>query len=69
MDGQPVEMIVDWSDSSQNVDKTLRAGSGVLYKVSPVVVAVSAYPDIKVTVNVYPSEWRFLQHRSGIQIE
>ena len=54
VDGQPVEMIVDWSDSSQNVDKTLRAGSGVLYKVSPVVVAVSAYPDIKITVNVYP---------------
>lgn len=55
VDGQPVEMIVDWSDSSQNVAKTLRAGSGVLYKVSPVVVAVSAYPDIKITVNVYPS--------------
>ena len=55
VDGQPVEMIVDWSNSSQNVAKTLRAGSGVLYKVSPVVVAVSAYPDIKITVNVYPS--------------
>lgn len=55
VDGQPVEMIVDWSDASQNVAKTLRAGSGVLYKVSPVVVAVSAYPDIKITVNVYPS--------------
>ena len=55
VNGQPVEMIVDWSDSSQNVAKKLRAGSGVLYKVSPVVVAVSAYPDIKITVNVYPS--------------
>ena len=33
VDGQPVEMIVDWSNSSQNVAKTLRAGSGVLYKV------------------------------------
>uniref|UniRef100_A0A7R9XQW0 Uncharacterized protein n=1 Tax=Ostreococcus sp. 'lucimarinus' TaxID=242159 RepID=A0A7R9XQW0_9CHLO len=59
VDGKPVEMIVDWSDSSQNVAKTLRAGSGVLYKVSPVVVAVSAYPDIKVTVNVYPSSGGF----------
>jgi len=59
VNGQPVEMIVDWSDSSQNVDKKLRAGSGVLYKVSPVVVAVSAYPDIKVTVNVYPSDGSF----------
>ena len=53
--GKTVEMIVDRSDPSQNVAKKLRAGSGVLYKVSPVVVAVSAYPDIKVTVNVYPS--------------
>ena len=55
VDGQPVEMIVDWSNSSQNVAKTLRAGSGVLYKVSPVVVAVSAYPDVNITVYVYPS--------------
>ena len=59
VDGQPVEMIVDWSDSSQNVAKTLRAGSGVLYKVSPVEVAVSAYPDIKITVHVYPSSGSF----------
>ena len=50
-----VEMIVDRSDPSQNIAKKLRAGSGVLYKVSPVFVAVSAYPDIKITVYVYPS--------------